>query len=68
MGIDEARLDAAMSLAGAARTFLAEHGHEGTSTWELWKRRDDVAAEFLCRHSVPFLRLITIRKLPPHDE
>lgn len=35
---------------------------------ELWKRRDEVAAEFLCWHSVAYLCLITIGKLPPHDE
>lgn len=68
MGIDWARHDASTSLAGAARTFLAEHGDEGAPTWELWKRRDDVAAEFLCWHSVAYLRLITIGKLPPHEE
>lgn len=67
MAIDWNVHDEAMGLAGAAKTFLGQHREDGENMWELWKGRDDVAAEFLCWHAVAYLRLIEIGKLPPHE-
>jgi hypothetical protein len=54
-----------INLAGAAKSFLGEFEEDGASMWELWKRRDDVAAEFLCWHAIARLRLATAQKLSP---
>lgn len=67
MAIDWNVHDEAMGLAGAAKTFLGQRREDGENMWELWKGRDDVAAEFLCWHAVAYLRLIEIGKLPPHE-
>jgi hypothetical protein len=50
-------------LAGAARTFLGQLNEDGGEIWDLWSERDDVAAEFLCWHTVARLRLATIGTL-----
>ena len=54
---------AVQSIAGAARQLLAEWDGPG-SIWELWRTRDDVAAEMLCWHSVARLRLATAGRMP----
>jgi hypothetical protein len=50
-------IEAAGSLAGAAKTYLSQFDSDGANMWELWKRNDEVAAEFLCWHTVARLRL-----------
>jgi len=57
-------LKAAESLAGAAKTFLGQFDEDGANIWELWKKNDEVAAEFLCWHTVARLRLATAELLP----
>ena len=54
-----------VSLAGAAKSFFGQFDEDGADIWELWKQRDDVAAEFLCWHAVARLRLATAGKLSP---
>jgi hypothetical protein len=56
---------AADSLAGAATTFLGQFDEPGANMWELWKKRDDVAGEFLCWHAVAWSRLATVGKVEP---
>ncbi len=51
-------------LAGAAQTFLGQLEGPG-NIWDLWNRRDDVAAEFLAWHSIARLRLATAGLMPP---
>jgi hypothetical protein len=65
MGVGQARQFAASeeqatateSLAGAAMGFLSQFSNDGEPMWELWKKRDDVAGEFLCWHTVAWQRL-----------
>jgi hypothetical protein len=52
-------LKTAELLASAARTYLGQFDEDGADVWELWKKNDEVAAEFLCWHSVARLRLAT---------
>jgi hypothetical protein len=54
-----AELSLVESLAGAAKTFLGQFDEDGGNMWDLWNNRDDVAAEFLCWHTVARLRLAT---------
>lgn len=56
---------AAEGLAGAAYTFLGELHEPGARMWELWKKRDDVAGEFLCWHAVAWGRLATLGRVGP---
>lgn len=62
--ISPSQFGAVTSLAGAARTFLGQFDDDGGNMWELWKSRDDVAAEFLCWHAVALLRLARVGKMP----
>lgn len=66
--IAPAQFGAVTSLSGAARAFLGQFGDDGAFVWELWRNRDDVAAEFLCWHAVALLRLVAIGKMPALDE
>lgn len=59
---------AAESLAGAALTFLSQFPDKhGANIFELWKKRDDVAGEFLCWHAVAWGRLATVGRIDPID-
>lgn len=62
-GVASDQRKAITALAGAARTFLGQFEQEGANMWELWSRRDDVAAEFLSWHSVARLRLAIAGKM-----
>jgi hypothetical protein len=55
---------AAASLGGAAMELLAQRGGPG-NIWDLWCRRDDVAVEMLCWHSIARLRLGNAGKMDP---
>ena len=54
---------AAENLAGAAYAFLGQIHEPCTSMWELWKKRDDVASEFLCWYAVAWGRLVTTGRI-----
>jgi hypothetical protein len=54
----------AASLGGPAMELLAQLGGPG-NIWDLWCRRDDVAVEMLCWHSIARLRLGNAGKMEP---
>jgi hypothetical protein len=56
--------EAIHNLSGAAEGFLAQFEGPG-NMWDLWKKRDDVAVEFLCWHTVARLRMATTGRMPP---
>ena len=59
-GLSAPQLKLAGDLAEAAQVFLGQLDEDGSQIWELWKKRDDVAAEFLSWHTIARLRLATI--------
>lgn len=62
-GLDGRRIDAVQSLSGALYTFLGQFEDPDSSIWNLWRTRDDVAAEFLSWLLVARLRLATTGQL-----
>jgi len=64
-GLTPDQAAAADGLAGAAYTFLGQLHEPGANMWELWKKRDDVAGEFLCWHAVAWGRLATLGRVDP---
>ena len=62
-GLNADQQAAVQSLAGAAESFLGQFEEEDSSLWELWKRRDDVAGEFLCWHAVAWQRLAALGRV-----
>lgn len=65
VGQEDRLSDGARGLAAAASVFLSQFDEDGMELWELWKRRDDVATEFLCWHTVARLRLANVGKMSP---
>jgi len=63
-GLTADQAEAARSLGGAAVSFLGQVNQEGASMWELWKKNDGVAEEFLCWYAVAWGRLATLGKVP----
>ena len=55
---------AAEGLASAAMGFLGQFSEDGQSLWELWKRNDEVAGEFLCWHTIAWQRLASQGRVP----
>ncbi len=64
-GLTADQAAAADGLAGAAFTFLGQLHETGANMWELWKKRDDVAGEFLCWHAVAWGRLAALGRVDP---
>ena len=64
-GLSPDQAAAADGLAGAAYTFLGQLHESGADMWELWKKRDDVAGEFLCWHAVAWGRLAALSRVDP---
>ena len=64
-GLTPDQAAAADGLAGAAYTFLGQLHEPGANMWELWKKRDDVAGEFLCWHAVAWGRLAALGRVDP---
>jgi hypothetical protein len=56
-----------LRLGGAAKVFLGQFDEPGQPMWDLWCRRDDVAAEFLCWLAVARLRLATVGRMEQLD-
>ena len=53
-------LEAVTNLAEAAKGFLGQFDEPGERMWELWKKNDEVALEFLCWLTVARLRLVAV--------
>ena len=64
-GLTKQEADGIRDLGEAAMAFLAQINRDGANIWELWKRNDEVAEEFLCWHAVAWGRLTTLGKVPP---
>jgi len=64
-GLTPDQAAAADALAGAAYTFLGQLDEPDGDTWQLWRKRDDVAGEFLCWHAVAWGRLAALGRVDP---
>jgi hypothetical protein len=64
-GLTPDQAAAADALAGAAYTFLGQLYEPNSEMLELWRKRDDVAGEFLCWHAVAWRRLAALGRVDP---